>query len=414
MENNNLLAAQQALLAVIRNFTQFVINTPNDQWSLGQVQVRFEMLNAYWADFQGNHLALIEAGANAADGYNGDAIYAEIENLYIESQSKLYNLRDQLTATSSRTPVAPGEITLCSQHSRSNNSRLAPMNIPTFSGRREDWEAFRDAFFAIVHEDDQLSDVQRLFYLRNHVEGEAKQALTNENSSDLPHLCDSLERHRKQLEALGRPVSHWDDWFISIAANRLDPETRGKWQEELERLDTATIDHRTRMPTYTTLINFLNSRCRTLKSMEGPKSTLKPSARHPPGPSFEPRKVAYPVKYPNARTFVTKGSESCGYCQSDHYTGHCEGLLALQPSARRDLVAKAGLCFNCLRSNHTARFCPSRLACSVCGALHHTSLHEEQKRAGPPVSAPIPIKRSKESGNSTNDLKSTTPPSTNM
>ncbi|XP_046601930.1 uncharacterized protein LOC124295555 [Neodiprion lecontei] len=322
MENNNLLAAQQALLTVIRNFTQFVINTPNDQWSLGQVQVRFEMLNAYWADFQGNHLALIEAGANAADGYNSDAIYAEIENLYIESQSKLYNLRDQLTATSSRTPVAPGEITLCSQHSRSNNSRLAPMNIPTFSGRREDWEAFRDAFFAIVHEDDQLSDVQRLFYLRNHVEGEAKQAvysfpvtgtnyaaawellttryehprllvydhlnsiqdlrkLTNENSSDLQHLCDSLERHRKQLEALGRPVSHWDDWFISIAANRLDPETRGKWQEELERLDTATVGHRTRMPTYTTLINFLNSRCRTLKSMEGPKSTLKPSARHP-------------------------------------------------------------------------------------------------------------------------------------
>ena len=60
-----------------------------------------------------------------------------------------------------------------------NIQRLPRINIPEFSGHREDWEAFRDLFKSLIHQDSSLTNVEKPFYLKSHVRGEAKTALSS-------------------------------------------------------------------------------------------------------------------------------------------------------------------------------------------------------------------------------------------
>ena len=55
--------------------------------------------------------------------------------------------------------------------------KLAAINIPVFSGDYKDWFAFNDMFIALVHMNDQLSPVQKFFYLRSSKSGTAANAI---------------------------------------------------------------------------------------------------------------------------------------------------------------------------------------------------------------------------------------------
>ena len=52
-------------------------------------------------------------------------------------------------------------------------TRLPRIVIPSFSGQREDWKSFRDLFRSLIHEDSNLSNVDKLYYLKTHVQGDA-------------------------------------------------------------------------------------------------------------------------------------------------------------------------------------------------------------------------------------------------
>ncbi|XP_011164066.1 uncharacterized protein LOC105198908 [Solenopsis invicta] len=44
--------------------------------------------------------------------------------------------------------------------------RLPKLNLPTFSGKYEEWFPFRDTFTSVIHNNKSLSDIQRFQYLR--------------------------------------------------------------------------------------------------------------------------------------------------------------------------------------------------------------------------------------------------------
>ena len=51
--------------------------------------------------------------------------------------------------------------------------------LPTFDGDYHHWQYFNDLFTALVINNQQLSDIQRLHYLQSCLRGEAKELISN-------------------------------------------------------------------------------------------------------------------------------------------------------------------------------------------------------------------------------------------
>ena len=163
---------QQALGRVIIRSAQGIIDMPANDWTLGTLRVRQGVLDDYWSHFQRNHINLVSEDLDQDLAKERDEIHDQAEDSYVQAQSKLCDIEMRLE------PQAPQEAAPTIQHgSAPGTSRLPRISIPEFSGRREDWEPFRDLFKALIHNDPALTDVERLYYLKAHVRGEARTAL---------------------------------------------------------------------------------------------------------------------------------------------------------------------------------------------------------------------------------------------
>ena len=60
-----------------------------------------------------------------------------------------------------------------------DNVRLPRIELPSFDGQYEDWKTFFDMFKGTVHEQQSLPKVQKLYYLRGALKGEAKRVLSH-------------------------------------------------------------------------------------------------------------------------------------------------------------------------------------------------------------------------------------------
>ncbi|XP_014208615.1 uncharacterized protein LOC106639486 [Copidosoma floridanum] len=355
----SLLETQQALLEVLAESTQSAKSV--EVWSMGLVDARFELLADYWNDFQA-----------------------------------MYDARSRLFPTM---PGGGGQFPLPGPHS---GPRLASINIPLFSGRREDWQSFRDLFQALIHQDAWLTDVERLYYLKANVHGEAKavldilqlvgsnystawnllvsrfehrrllvqdhvmalrtlKPLRKESAAGLQSLLDALEKHRDQLRALNQPVEHWDVWMVSFASTAMDPSTRRAWEDKLEKLEAAS-SAQGEAASFATLSSFLWRRGRSLTLMEEsrpPRSTNDPvrsTGSRPPAPT--------PLSH-NHRSLATHAvNDDCPTCHAPQYPGHM------------------------------ATVCPSQGVCQYCKARHHSLIHDGgRKRRAAPDPAPAEAKQ---------------------
>lgn len=54
-----------------------------------------------------------------------------------------------------------------------NEIRLPPIEVPKFNGTMEKWPEFRELFVNMIHDNQKLHDVQKMQYLKTHIEGPA-------------------------------------------------------------------------------------------------------------------------------------------------------------------------------------------------------------------------------------------------
>ena len=64
---------------------------------------------------------------------------------------------------------------------------------------------------------------------------------------------------------------------------------------------------------------------------------------------------------------------------ANHYLIVCDIFKNKTPEKRKEFVAEAKLCFNCLWPNHQSRNCPKKQVCKRCNEKHHQLLHVEKK-----------------------------------
>ncbi|XP_071642942.1 uncharacterized protein [Temnothorax longispinosus] len=271
--------------------------------------------------------------------------------------------------------------------------RLPKINLPEFSGNYEGWFPFFDTFHSMIHANESLDDIQRFQYLRASLTGDAKNiissleisavnygvawsllkerydnkrvitqihikaimelpSMSRENACELRQIADGGSRHVRALQALKRPISHWDDLLVHILSSKLDAVTMREWQNSL----TAT-----ELPSFKQLLDFIIHHSQMLESTG--KSSA-PSSKNNARVSSGAKRQA---------VCVASVGLKCSHCGEEHY--HCQKFLALAIPQRIAEIRKAKICMNCVRStSYIASKCSSG-NCKVCKMKHNSLLH---------------------------------------
>ena len=286
------------------------------------------------------------------------------------------------------------------QVTREVKVRLPKIDLPIFTGAYEEWTSFFETFTALIHDNPEISNIQRFHYLRASLKGKAAEVIQSlemtsanyteawellkarfdnkryiinshissifniptmqrENHTALRSLLDGTSKHIRALKALGCPTDHWSHLLLHIIVSKLDHNTIKEWETSLEG---------TEPPAFATLTKFLNQRCQALETLSNAKP--KSTTTQPSNTKSNNNKYSSHVATTNI---------ACPVCKSNHYAYQCESFKKFPLGKRFQIINNANLCKNCLRSNeHQAKDCPGTL-CRTCSGKHHTLLHMQPR-----------------------------------
>ncbi|XP_046592949.1 uncharacterized protein LOC124293942 [Neodiprion lecontei] len=152
----------------------------------GQVKSRLDALNSSWNKFQENHEKISEIKF-AAKGDQLDAIkrlsyfakdhYGLCEEHFLSGEGVMLDLLESLKPA----PAATAQAAAAPQDAPAGGSskRLPRIELPTFAGSYSEWKPFHDLFSSMVRENSQLSEVEKLHYLKTSVTDEPLQLIKN-------------------------------------------------------------------------------------------------------------------------------------------------------------------------------------------------------------------------------------------
>lgn len=195
------------------------------------------------------------------------------------------------------------QLRTCWRNSNNEQNRshfpLPKLNLSTFSGKYEEWLGFRDAFEAIIHDDETIPNFQKLRYLRAYLKDEASRIIDNLKTADknyevawnlskgrynnekiiiknhmqaifelttvskesfveLRNLLDNILRHIGALTVLGEPTDKWDTPLIYLVVSKLDRETKKEWEKSVMGSEKSTFNK---------LSEFLREKCQILETI---------------------------------------------------------------------------------------------------------------------------------------------------
>nr|XP_039256358.1 uncharacterized protein LOC120333073 [Styela clava] len=152
-------------------------------------------------------------------------------------------------------------------------------------------------------------------------------------------------------------------------------------QREFTRHHTSTYNS-DKEPTYHDLYKFVNQSAilaDTRLSRLTAEQNLK-NRNAMPKKSYNSTKVSAYV----TQTSQVKSSNvfsDCLLCDGPHRLWKCESFIKKSVPDRAKFIQSKALCFNCFRTKHVARNCPSDNRCKIenCGKLHHSLLHNQER-----------------------------------
>lgn len=399
------LRKQTITQGLLDRFWENLMKTGKDNLTETVLRSRLTLLETYWKRFEDGYYELAEHDNPLVQDFMKDnAPLIASEHNYITFKARILSMlqeeeaaREEVNRTRASTSVtAPVTASVGRQ------IQLPKISLPSFSGDQLAWEGFRDLFQSLVGDVADLAPVQKLQYLKASLSGEAAAVVANVELSDegyetawsdlvsrydnkrvllathmraflsnapivkpsateLKRLTSVALQAQRSFASLGRPVVHWDDWFIHVIVEKLDSPSRLNWE--------ASLQTSTEFPTFRQLQDFLQTRVRSLEA-----ANFKPTTASVSSTKVQDRKPAV-----NSLTTTTSGSmkavNRCSICQGNHAFSYCPRFKELPATQRREHVKKQGACFNCLKQKHAAANCPSSGRCYHCQGKHHSFLH---------------------------------------
>ncbi|XP_036345643.1 uncharacterized protein LOC118754877, partial [Rhagoletis pomonella] len=328
----------------------------------------------------------------------------EIEDTYVAIK---VCINEQLGSDAHNLTVA--DSVHCASHSTS--MKLPRLSLPVFDGKYSDYKNFITSFKLVVDKQSTLSSIEKFNQLINCLRGPALETvkafqITSENYSkalerlkarydnptlvfldninslftlpsvsrsnakQLRSLIDNSSALYNSLLSLGNASQIAEAMLISIVMERVDQDTKKKWNEHLNFSD---------LPTWTSCVSVVERHCQFLESISKPGTDSSASQQA----------IGKPRNQKHQRQGLTFNctSQTCHSCAStEHRTYRCPQIVGATLNQRYDITKRLGLCLNCLGKGHQAAKCPSTHRCRSCSRSHHTLLHRDS--AGMSSSSP--------------------------
>lgn len=376
---------------------------PKVRLTKGYVQSRLDNLQQYWQSFVQYHQQLISLTTveerTIIPFIAKDEFFVH-EETYLCTRADLMDMLDSITPRANTSASVSANTSAITTPTRSEiQVKLPRIQLPTFSGNYDDWLPFHDMFTSLVHDNETLSKIQKLHYLKSSLSGEAelllkhilvteanyKQAwetlknrygnkrlmvnsllkrlfsqkkISVQNANQIKLLLDTTSECLNSLSNLQVPIESWDPLIIHLTVLKLDIDTHKQWEEHSykDSLDT--------LPTWSELSIFLETKFRTLELVASPPSTARD------------RQVSSRTYHLAPTLPDTQTTKFCVNCKESHTLSHCKEFAKLIHSEKIELIKNNNLCFNCLTAGHSVNKCRIPVSCHLCRRRHHTLLHQ--------------------------------------
>ncbi|XP_029159530.1 uncharacterized protein LOC114937575 [Nylanderia fulva] len=369
--------------------------------TLGAVEARLLNLDKLWEKFDAMNDILAERVDELKhDAYAKQDIPSLGEESYLVNKGLMLELRRTLQKKERAAASATSETSTSAPR-----TTLPRIQLPTFTGRYEDWPAFRDLFVSLIGQDKTTKPVEKMHYLKSCVKGKAdllirdlssteanyerawqtlsdyyenkrlltRSYLTNflslpkmkgESAAELRKIFHGIKTTVSSLTSIDRPVGITEDLFVHLAVDLLDSRSRREWE--------TSISETNEPPPYALLERFLERRLHTLESLPSTKIDVSPNKT---GGSQSKSTRTHHARKQDSKEPKGNTRGRCSACQGDHFVMLCDTYKKMTASERKQHVEGNDLCGNCL-GRHKIKDCASKKNCSACNDRHHTSLHD--------------------------------------
>lgn len=179
--------------------------------------------------------------------------------------------QNEMSASVEGSEAASVHSTIHSAVANKSKVKLPDIKLPTFSGEYSHWSEFKELFLAVVDKDQDLSDIQKFYYLKgcladpvkkiisrfevsaknysaawnilneryenkpllihNHIQAIFDIPALNKTSHiELRSLYDNTVEHLSALKCLGENTDSWDRIIIFILCKKFDNSTLNAWE----------------------------------------------------------------------------------------------------------------------------------------------------------------------------------------
>ncbi|XP_066600697.1 uncharacterized protein [Prorops nasuta] len=327
---------------------------------------------------------------------------SRVENIL--SSSHTDNSNSVCSVASNHTQIDATSSSTCTEK---RIVKLPQISLPVFNGKYEGWLSFKNAFRSLIDSRTDLSDVNKLHYLKSVLVEEAAKkinifsvssanytkaweilersyevkrilvskhissmlnlpVLEKESTKGLSKLADDMQQHIAELGTLGVHVT--SEIAVHILESRLPKSVINQWEALLTRDEYPGLE---------AMYEFLYKCAVNASRRERVRSNDSDVDGHDSSAKKRRKGIT-------GQVFTSTETRSCIACQTaSHPLFRCEVFRKQTPIDRFNFIKKSKLCYNCLRS-HKGK--PCKLSgCTICKQRHNTLLHLNKEVMNNPV-----------------------------